>query len=96
MLTFKADKTGRWPTIEDGYLRSLTAGRLHHQALRCQRIAGTEVHLTPIEYRLLGELVANAGRVTTHRHVLREVWGPSHFESTLYLRVYVNNLLAAS
>jgi two-component system, OmpR family, KDP operon response regulator KdpE len=53
---------------------------------------GSEVHLTPIEYRLLGVLIANAGRVLTHRHLLREVWGPSHAESTHYLRVYMGTL----
>ncbi len=53
---------------------------------------GAEVHLTPIEYRLLGVLIANAGRVLTHRHLLREVWGPSHADSSHYLRVYMGHL----
>lgn len=61
-------------------------------AARVVRRAGAEVHLTPIEYRLLGVLIANAGRVLTHRHLLREVWGPAHAESTHYLRVYMGNL----
>ncbi|MDQ2780531.1 MAG: two-component system response regulator KdpE [Pseudomonadota bacterium] len=61
-------------------------------AARVVRKAGTEVHLTPIEYRLLGVLVANAGRVMTHPHLLKEVWGPGHSESTHYLRVYMGNL----
>ena len=51
-----------------------------------------EVHLTPIEYRLLALLLANAGRVLTHRQLLREVWGPSHAEDTHYLRVYMTGL----
>jgi two-component system KDP operon response regulator KdpE len=59
---------------------------------RVVRKAGAELHLTPIEYRLLGVLIANVGRVLTHRHLLREVWGPSHSESTHYLRVYMGNL----
>jgi two-component system KDP operon response regulator KdpE len=54
--------------------------------------AGEEVHLTPIEYRLLTQLIANAGRVLTHRQLLREVWGPSHVEDTHYLRVYMTGL----
>lgn len=54
--------------------------------------AGAEVHLTPIEYRLLGVLLANAGRVLTHRHLLREVWGPAHVEQNHYLRVFMANL----
>lgn len=53
---------------------------------------GEEVHLTPIEYRLLAALIANAGKVMTHRYLLREVWGPSFAESSHYLRVYVGNL----
>lgn len=54
--------------------------------------SGEPVHLTPIEYRLLTLMVANAGRVLTHRQILREVWGPSHAEDTHYLRVYMTGL----
>jgi len=61
-------------------------------AARIVRKAGVEVHLTPIEYRLLGVLLANAGRVLTHRHLLREVWGPAHVEQNHYLRVFMGNL----
>lgn len=61
-------------------------------AARVVKKRGAEVHLTPIEYRLLGVLIANAGRVLTHPHLLREVWGPSHARSTHYLRVYMGNL----
>lgn len=61
-------------------------------AARVVRRNGAEVHLTPIEYRLLGVLVANAGRVLTHQFLLRAVWGPSHSESTHYLRVYMGQL----
>jgi len=53
---------------------------------------GSEVHLTPIEYRLLALLITNAGRVLTHRQLLREVWGPSHADDTHYLRVYMTGL----
>lgn len=53
---------------------------------------GQRVHLTPIEYRLLTVLIANAGKVLTHRHLLREVWGPSFVESSHYVRVYVAHL----
>ncbi|WP_395686268.1 two-component system response regulator KdpE [Caenimonas koreensis] len=59
---------------------------------RLVRRAGVEVHLTPIEYRLLAVLVANAGRVLTHRQLLREVWGPSHAEQSHYLRIYMGHL----
>lgn len=53
---------------------------------------GAAVHLTPIEYRLLGVMLANAGKVMTHRHLLRDVWGPSYVESNHYLRIYVGHL----
>jgi two-component system KDP operon response regulator KdpE len=53
---------------------------------------GEPVHLTPIEYRLLCALLANAGKVMTQRHLLRDVWGPSAVESYHYLRVYVGHL----
>jgi two-component system KDP operon response regulator KdpE len=59
---------------------------------RLVRRAGTEVHLTPIEYRLLLVLVAHAGRVLTHRQLLREVWGPSHADQGHYLRIYMGHL----
>ncbi len=50
------------------------------------------VHLTPIEYRLLTLLISNAGKVLTHRQILREVWGPSHSEDGHYVRVYMGHL----
>jgi len=53
---------------------------------------GAEVHLTPIEFRLLGCLAKHLGMVVTHRQLLREVWGPSHIEHTHYLRVYMKQL----
>ena len=59
---------------------------------RVVRRAGQEVHLTPIEYRLLSVLMANAGRVLTHRQLLREVWGPSHVDQSHYLRIYMGHL----
>ena len=59
---------------------------------RIVRRRGETVHLTPIEYRLLLLLTANAGKVLTHRHLLREVWGPSYVESSHYARIYVGRL----
>jgi two-component system KDP operon response regulator KdpE len=59
---------------------------------RLVRRDGIEVHLTPIEYRLLTVLIANVGRVLTHRQLLREVWGPSHAEQSHYLRIYMGHL----
>lgn len=51
-----------------------------------------EVALTPREYDLLVLLVRNAGRVLTHKHLLRGVWGPQHSEDVQYLRVYIGHL----
>jgi two-component system KDP operon response regulator KdpE len=53
---------------------------------------GTEVHLTPTEFRLLSELARHAGKVLTHRHLLREVWGPTHADDAHYLRIYMGQL----
>ncbi len=53
---------------------------------------GVDVHLTPIEYRLITHLISNAGKVLTHRQLLKSVWGPSHVEDNHYLRVYMGNL----
>ena len=53
---------------------------------------GVEVHLTPIEFRLLGCLAQHLGMVVTHRQLLGEVWGPSHVEQTHYLRIYMKQL----
>jgi two-component system KDP operon response regulator KdpE len=55
-------------------------------------VAGNEVHLSPKEYDLLKELVTHSGRVLTHQHLLRNVWGPAHVEETQYLRVYIGQL----
>jgi two-component system KDP operon response regulator KdpE len=51
-----------------------------------------EIHLTPIEYRLLTTLIKYAGKVVTHRQLLKEVWGPNHTDATHYLRVYMGHL----
>ena len=53
---------------------------------------GEEVHLTPIEYRLLTTLIKHAGKVLTHRQLLVEVWGPSYVENNHYLRIYMGPL----
>lgn len=54
--------------------------------------AGQEVHLTPIQYRLLVALIRDAGKVMTHRELLQAVWGPAHGESSQYLRVFMGQL----
>lgn len=54
--------------------------------------AGEEVKLTPKEFELLAFLARHAGKVVTHRQILREVWGPAHEHDTQYLRVYIGQL----
>jgi two-component system KDP operon response regulator KdpE len=61
-------------------------------AARRVTVAGAPVHLTPIEYRLLTVLIRHAGRVLTHRQLLKEVWGPGYAERSHYLRVYMGQL----
>ncbi|MBX3199301.1 MAG: response regulator [Labilithrix sp.] len=55
-------------------------------------VGQSEVHLTPTEYRLLTTLIKHAGKVVTHRQLLKEVWGPSYVEHAQYLRVYMGQL----
>ncbi len=55
-------------------------------------VRGEEMHLTPIEYKLLALLVKHAGMVVTHRHMLEQVWGPGHSHQMQYLRVYMTQL----
>jgi two-component system KDP operon response regulator KdpE len=55
-------------------------------------VAGQEVHLTPLEYRLFTTLIRHAGKVVTHRQLLKEVWGGVAGAQPLYLRVYMAQL----
>lgn len=55
-------------------------------------LAGKEIHLTPIEYKLLAVLIRNAGKVVTHSQLLKEVWGATYAQQTQYLRVYMAQL----
>ena len=54
--------------------------------------AGQEIKLSPKEFDLLRHLVPHAGKVLTHRHLLREVWGPAHSADVQYLRVFIRGL----
>jgi two-component system KDP operon response regulator KdpE len=69
----------------------LGESRINFETRRATR-NGTDVHLTPIEFRLLACLAKHLGMVVTHRQLLREVWGPSHVEHTHYLRIYMKQL----
>ena len=71
--------------FEVGELRVDLASRLVH-------LRGDEVRLTRTEYRLLAALVQHAGKVLTHRQLLREVWGPGSVDQSHYVRVYMAQL----
>jgi two-component system, OmpR family, KDP operon response regulator KdpE len=55
-------------------------------------VAGQEVKLTRKEFDLLRILAQNAGRIVTHRQMLREIWGPAHEDDVHYLRIYIGHL----
>lgn len=55
-------------------------------------VSGSEVHLTPIEYKLLALLARHAGKVLTHHQILKEVWGPNQAEHIHYVRVHMAEL----
>jgi two-component system KDP operon response regulator KdpE len=55
-------------------------------------VGGTEVHLTPIEYKMLATLIQHAGKVVTHNQLLNAVWGAAYATETPYLRVYMGQL----
>lgn len=68
-------------------------GELKVDLLKRQVFVGdNEVHLTPIQYRLLSLLIKNAGKVLTHQYILKEVWGPSYKDNSHYLRIYMSQL----
>jgi two-component system KDP operon response regulator KdpE len=82
----RRQKVGAGDTvIEFGAIR---VDRAHRSVTR----DGVAIHLTPIEYRMLGVLLANAGRVLTHRQLLKDVWGPGYAERGHYLRIYIGHL----
>ncbi len=72
-------------TISIGDLRVDLAARL----VSCNE---KEIHLTPLEYKLLVTMLKYAGKVLTHRFLLQEVWGPQHSQEYHYLRVFVASL----
>jgi two-component system, OmpR family, KDP operon response regulator KdpE len=79
----------RAPTGEE----TLVIGNVAVDLQRRRTTRGSEeVHLTPIEFRLLACLAQHLGMVVTHRQLLREVWGPSYVEHTHYLRIYMKQL----
>jgi two-component system KDP operon response regulator KdpE len=78
---------------EEAGEKTFVAGDLRVDLARRQVfVKGGEVHMTPIEYKLLVTFVRHAGKVLTHRQLLKEVWGPLHLEEAHYLRVYMRQL----
>jgi two-component system KDP operon response regulator KdpE len=78
---------------DDGVKSSYECGDLKVDlAARRVFVSDTEIHLTPIEYKLLTTLIHFAGKVLTHRQLLKEVWGPDQVHETHYLRVFMANL----
>ena len=68
-------------------------GELRIDLVRRQVFVGAaEVHLAPIEYKLLVTLVRHAGKVVTQYQLLRDVWGPAYGTESHYLRVYMGQL----
>jgi two-component system KDP operon response regulator KdpE len=72
-------------TSDDGYL-TMNVPR------RQVKAGDNEVRLTPTEFELLRQLMTYAGKVLTHRSLLRAVWGPEYGEEADYLRVYIRQL----
>jgi len=70
-----------------------TQGRLSVDLVaRVVKVSGDVIKLTPTEYALLRYMIQHAGKVLTHRQILREVWGPEYVNETHYLRVYFAQL----
>jgi two-component system KDP operon response regulator KdpE len=72
---------------------TLTFGNISvNLAARRVFVGGSEVHLTPNEYKLFQVLLRHAGKVVTQRQLLKQVWGPEHVEDPQYLRVFMGQL----
>ena len=83
----------RRSTQQDKGDSSVSFGRISVDLARRHVTRGDEeLHLTPIEYKLLAYLIANPDVVITHRQLLKNIWGPSHSEDSHYVRVYMGQL----
>jgi two-component system KDP operon response regulator KdpE len=87
VLRRSESRDGSTPVIEIGEIAIDLADRTITRS-------GRNVHLTPIEFDLVGVLAQNEGRLVTHKQLLREVWGPQYGEETHYLRVHVAHIRA--
>jgi two-component system KDP operon response regulator KdpE len=84
-LRHRFQAQGELPAFVSG---GLTVDLVRRQVTR----DGHEVKLSPKEFELLRHLVAHAGKVLTHKHLLREVWGPAYTDEIQYLRVFIRGL----
>jgi two-component system KDP operon response regulator KdpE len=84
-LRHRFQAQGELPVFISG---DLTVDLVRRQVSR----GGDEVKLSPKEFELLRHLVAHAGKVLTHRHLLREVWGAAQIDEVQYLRVFIRGL----
>jgi two-component system KDP operon response regulator KdpE len=80
-----SSETGQGESFSTGNLKVDLQKRLVY-------LGEEEVHLTPIQYRLLAVLAKHAGKVLTHRQILKEVWGPAYVDNAHYLRIYMSQL----
>lgn len=83
-----AEQVGTGGDVRVLQFGGLTVDLEHRQVT----VDGQEVHLTPIEYKLLTLLAHNAGKVLTHRQILKEVWGPAYMSQPHYVRVRMAEL----
>ena len=81
-------RRGRGAATEADAVMAIGPIRIDHTRHEVTR-DGELVHLTPIEFRLLALLASHAGKVLTHKQILKEVWGPNAVEQTHYLRVHM-------
>ncbi len=81
----KSENEPASPIFKSGSLEVDLAGRVI-------KLKAVEIHLTATEYGILCLLIKNAGKVVTHRQILKEIWGPNAVEHKQYLRVYVGHL----
>jgi two-component system KDP operon response regulator KdpE len=83
----------RVPATPESTALTIAAGDVVIDLGRQQVTRGGEaIHLTPTEFALLRELATNRGKLLTHAHLLRHVWGPAYQTETEYLRVYIRRL----
>ncbi|MGA0565105.1 response regulator [Ancylobacter sp. VNQ12] len=86
-LRHRMQEKGETPVLRIG---NIEIDIPRHRVMR----AAEEIRLTPKEFELLAFLARHPGKVLTHRHILREVWGPANEHDTQYLRVYIGQLRA--